>query len=346
MVTPATKRSADAHLVEAYEMSERRACRAIGADRSSMRYEARRPDDAALRTRLRELAYERRRFGSRRLHALLRREGHLVNRKRVQRLYVEERLHVCRRRGRKRALGVRAPIAVPDRARARWSVDFVHDQMTDGRRFRVLAVVDDCTRECLGLVLDTSISGARAARGLDAVIARRGPLKAVISDNGTEFTSNAVLGWADARGVAWQRIQPGKPSRDTRSPRASSGDCGMSSSTRHCSVRCTKPVGSWTPGGPTTTPCARTPGWAGSPRTSTRAASAARLNRGPVRLQMTRGSQSRLDERWGSRHGRSRPPDRGYPVCTRDLHHVDGRYRGRSSSGPHRPSSLTHDGRS
>ena len=195
-------------------MSERRACRVMGVDRSSVRYRARRPNDAELRTRLRELAHERRRFGYRRLHALLRREGHLVNRKRVQRLYVEDGLHVRRRRGRRRALGVRAPMAVPDRANARWSADFVQDQMTDGRRFRVFAVVDDCTRECLALVPDTSISGARVARELDGVIARRGPPAAVVSDNGTEFTSNAVLEWADARGVAWQHIQPGKPSQN------------------------------------------------------------------------------------------------------------------------------------
>ena len=124
-------------------MSERRACRVIGADRSSVRYAATRPDDGDLRARLRELAQERRCLGYRRLHVLLRREGVAVNRKRVQRIYVEEKLHVRRRGGRKRALGTRAPMAIPDVPNARWSLDFVHDQMTDGRRFRVLGVVDD-----------------------------------------------------------------------------------------------------------------------------------------------------------------------------------------------------------
>jgi putative transposase len=211
MVTPAASREAVAHLVEVHEMSERRACHVISADRSSIRYRARRPDDAQLRSRLRQLAQQRRRFGYRRLHVLLKREGCEVNRKRIQRLYVEEKLQVRRRGGRKRALGTRVPMAVPDRPNARWSLDFAHDQMTDGRRFRILAVVDDCTRECLALVPDTSISGMRVARELDVITARRGRPASIVSDNGTELTSNAILGWADERSVAWHYIQPGKP---------------------------------------------------------------------------------------------------------------------------------------
>ena len=199
MVTPAQRREAVAHLIAARQMSERRACRVAGVERALVRYRSRRPDDAELRTRLRVLAHERRRFGYRRLHVLLRREGWAVNRKRVQRLYREERLMVRKRGGRKRALGLRAPMPVPDRPNACWSLDFVHDQMTDGRRFRVLVIVDDCTRECLGLVPDTSISGARVARELDRIIAWRGRPEAVLSDNGTELTSNAILAWADER---------------------------------------------------------------------------------------------------------------------------------------------------
>jgi putative transposase len=210
MVTPAQRREAVAHLIAARQMSERRACRVAGVERALVRYRSRRPDDAELRTRLRALAHERRRFGYRRLHILLRREGWCVNRKRVQRLYREERLMVRKRGGRKRALGLRAPLPVPDRPNACWSLDFVHDQMTDGRRFRVLVIVDDCTRECLGLVPDTSISGARVARELDRIIAWRGRPEAVLSDNGTELTSNAILAWADEHGIAWRYIQPGK----------------------------------------------------------------------------------------------------------------------------------------
>ena len=140
-------------------MSERRACRVVATDRSSVRYRRRRPDDGVLRERLRALAQERRRFGYRRLWVLLRREGHAVNRKRVYRLYRQERLMVRRRGGRKRAIGVRSPMPLPLRPNQRWSLDFVHDQITDGRRFRILAIVDDCTRECQALVADTSISG-------------------------------------------------------------------------------------------------------------------------------------------------------------------------------------------
>lgn len=195
-------------------MSERRACRVIGADRSSIRYRSLRPDDSGLRTRLRELAHERRRFGYKRLHVLLRREGWEVNHKRVLRLYREEKLIVRRRSGRKRALGVRAPMAAPDRPNTRWSLDFVHDQMTDGRRFRILAVVDECTRQCLGLVADTALSGHRVARELDRIISWRGKPTAMISDNGTEFTSNAILGWASNHGIDWEYIQPGKPSQN------------------------------------------------------------------------------------------------------------------------------------
>jgi putative transposase len=211
VVTPAAKRKAIAHLIQTHEMSERRACRVLKVDRSSVRYQALKPCDARLRERLRALAHERRRFGYRRLHVLLRREGWAVNRKRVQRLYQEEKLMVRKRGGRKRAIGVRAPMALPERPNASWSLDFVHDQMTDGRRFRILAVVDDCTRECLALVADTSISGVRVARELDRIVARRGKPQAITSDNGTELTSNAILAWADERGVAWRYIQPGKP---------------------------------------------------------------------------------------------------------------------------------------
>ena len=122
--------------------------------------------DGDLRDRMRELAAERRRFGYRRLHVLLRREGLVQNRKKTQRLYREEGLTVRRRRGRKRATGSRAPLLLPARPNARWSIDFVHDQLACGRRFRILNVVDDVTKECLAAVADTSISGKRVAREL------------------------------------------------------------------------------------------------------------------------------------------------------------------------------------
>ncbi len=139
---PAARREATTYLRQTFEMSERRACRVIGTDRTSVRYRGVRADDGALRERLKALAQERRRFGYRRLPVLLRREGHPVNRKRVQRLYREERLMVRRRGGRKRAMGTRRPMVTPLAPDQRWSLDFVSDQLTDGRRFRILAVVE------------------------------------------------------------------------------------------------------------------------------------------------------------------------------------------------------------
>lgn len=210
-MTPAARREAVAILVESHEMSERRACNVIGTDRSSVRYMARRPDDAALRDRLRALAGERRRFGYRRLHVLLRREGLVVNRKKTQRLYREEGLSVRKRRGRKKATGTRAPLLTMARPNARWSVDFVHDQFAEGRRFRILNVIDDVTKECLAAVVDTSISGRRVARELSALISLRGRPELIVSDHGTEFTSNAMLAWTEEADVAWHFIAPGKP---------------------------------------------------------------------------------------------------------------------------------------
>lgn len=192
-------------------MSERRACNAIGCCRMTMRYQSTRPDDRDLRDRMTALAHERRRFGYRRLHVLLRREGYEVNHKKLFRLYREEKLTVRRRGGRKRAIGTRAPMLLPLAPNERWSLDFVSDQLTDGRRFRILTVVDDCTRECLALLADTSLSGVRVARELDRLIAERGKPKMIVSDNGTEFTSNTILTWAEGAGVQWHYIAPGKP---------------------------------------------------------------------------------------------------------------------------------------
>ena len=195
-------------------MSERRACQAIGVDRSSVRYRSRRPDDGAIRTRLCELAAFRRRFGYRRLYILLRREGLHLNHKKSRRLYAEERLQVHRRGGRKRAPGTRAPLALPQGPNQRWSLDFLHDQLSDGRRFRILAILDDFTRECPALVADTSLSGPRVGRELDAIIAERGKPVACVSDNGTELTSIAILRWSQETRVDWHYIAPGKPQQN------------------------------------------------------------------------------------------------------------------------------------
>src|SRR6202795_2693802 len=211
MVTPAARRKAVAQAIQDHGLSERRACSLVGADRKMVRYRFRRPDDAAVRARLHELASERRRFGYRRLHVLLRNDGHMLNRKKTQRLYCEEGLIVRRRTGRRKAIGVRAPPPVLALPNQRWSLDFVHDQFANGRRFRVLNIVDDVTRECLAAIPDTSISGRRVVRELTALIERRGRPGMIVSDNGTEFTSNTMFAWAQDNRVVWHFIAPGKP---------------------------------------------------------------------------------------------------------------------------------------
>ena len=150
---------------------------------------------------MKAVASQRRRFGYRRIHVMLQRQGIEMNIKKLRRLYSEEKLQVRKRGGRKRALGTRRPMLMPDQPNQRWSLDFVHDQMASGRRFRVLNVVDDVTRECLAAVPDTSISGRRVVRELTELIAQRGKPGMIVSDNGTELTSNAVLAWCGEIGV-------------------------------------------------------------------------------------------------------------------------------------------------
>jgi len=213
-VTPDAKRKAVAYLMETHLVSQRRACAALNVDRSTVRYRSRRDDDAELRATIRRVSKERRRFGYRRIHVMVEREGHKVNHKKLRRIYREEKLQVRRRGGRKRALGTRKPMVLPDGPNQRWSLDFVSDAFTDGRRFRILTVVDDFTRENLALVADTSLSGLRVTRELDQIIAERGMPGTIVSDNGTEFTSMAILRWVQGTGIDWHYIAPGKPTQN------------------------------------------------------------------------------------------------------------------------------------
>jgi putative transposase len=211
MVGPAAKRDGVAHLQAELGLSERRACSIVNADRKMIRYRSCRRPDTELRTALRELANARRRFGYRRLFVLLRQRGEPSGINRIYRLYREEGLAVRKRRARRRAVGVRAPILVEATPNARWSLDFVHDQFACGRRFRILNVVDDVTRECLAAIPDTSMSGRRVARELTTLIEQRGKPGMIVSDNGTEFKSNAMLAWAEQHIIDWHFIAPGKP---------------------------------------------------------------------------------------------------------------------------------------
>jgi transposase InsO family protein len=211
MVRPAAKREAVAHLRNVLQMSERRACTLVAADRKMIRYRSKRPPETELRARLRDLANQRRRFGYRRLFILLREQGEPSGVNRIYRLYREEGLTVRKRKARRRAVGTRTPILVEAKVNARWSLDFVHDQFALGRRFRILNIVDDVTRECLAAIPDTSISGRRVARELTALMNARGKPGMIVSDNGTEFTSNAILAWAKDHQVEWHYIAPGRP---------------------------------------------------------------------------------------------------------------------------------------
>jgi putative transposase len=192
------------------EVSERRACRYTGFARSSQRYESTRPPRTELRERLHSLATLRPRWGYRRLYVLLRREGYVVNRKLVQRVYREEGLHV-RRRKRKRVAVPRVPLPAPAAPNDQWSMDFVSDALGDGRKFRALTLVDDFTRESPVIAVDFSLPGERVVRVLDDVAAARGYPTVIVCDNGPEFAGEALDQWAHTRGVALQFIQPGKP---------------------------------------------------------------------------------------------------------------------------------------
>ena len=193
-------------------MSERHACGLAQVCRATVRYQAHRREDESVRQRLRELAALRKRFGYRRLHMLLRREGVMVNHKRVYRLYREEGLSLRRRKRKRLTSEGRGPGEPASRPNEVWSLDFVSDATVRGRRLKLLTVVDTFTRESLAVEVDTSISGERMARVLDRVIAERGAQpEEIVLDNGPEMTSRALDQWAYERGIRLRFIAPGKP---------------------------------------------------------------------------------------------------------------------------------------
>ena len=214
MVSPQARREAVAILKMEWQLSERRACGLMNISTSVLRYQARADANGALSVRISTLAGERRRFGYRRIHILLQREGWVINVKRVYRLYCKAGLAVRKRRRKRIALTDRLPLLLPDRPDHAWSMDFVHDALADGRRIRCLNVVDDFTKESVVIEIDTSISGLRVARVLDRIAEHR-PLPNMIRvDHGPEFTSLALDAWANARGVGLAFTQPGKPTQN------------------------------------------------------------------------------------------------------------------------------------
>jgi putative transposase len=214
VVTPAARRNIVIHLKEWFQFSERRACAIVGLCRSSCRYQAKPNNDAEIRSRLRELAEQRRKFGSPRLHTLLRREGRVINHKRTERIYKEEGLSLRRKKSRKRISHLRVVMDKPERISQHWSMDFVSDSLYNGRRFRVLTIVDDLSKECPVLEVDHSLSGKRVARVLDRIAMTKGLPEVITVDNGPEFISKALDLWAFDNNVKLRFIQPGKPTQN------------------------------------------------------------------------------------------------------------------------------------
>ena len=221
MVGPRAKREAVRVVREQAGLSERRACGLIGMHRGSWRYRRKERNEAALRARLRELAGERPRFGYRRLYIFLRREKAedgtlrwLVNHKRVYRLYREEGLAMQRKRRKRFRAEARVPLAVPTRANEMWTMDYTHDQMAGGRKFRTLNLMDGYTREALRIEPDTSLPGLRVVRILEGLREQRGTPAAIQVDNGTEFAGRVVDQWAYQNQVALHFIERGKPTQN------------------------------------------------------------------------------------------------------------------------------------
>ena len=210
MVKAAHRRAAVEYAMATYKLSERRACSIIGIGRSSHRYRTKKRDEE-LRAALQRVAFERPRYGYRRLHVLLRREGVVVNRKRLYRVYRDEGLAVRRRKRKRVATRPRQKLSTPLRRNQRWSMDFMRDTLADGRVFRTLNVVDDLTRECLAIEVDSSLPGERVTRVLDAIAWSRGYPEGIVVDNGPEFSGRVLDAWAHKHRIKLLFIRPGKP---------------------------------------------------------------------------------------------------------------------------------------
>lgn len=205
------KREAVTILMAERQMGVTRACGLVGISRSFFAYRSRRSPPQGLRERIHEIAMAKRRYGYRRIHVLLLREGWRINHKRTHRLYREAALQVRRRRRKRIIHGERTPLSRARRPNESWSMDFVSDALANGRRVRCLTLVDDFTKECLATVVDTSITGLRVARALDEVIERRSKPSSISVDNGPEFAGRVLDEWAYRRGIRLRFIRPGKP---------------------------------------------------------------------------------------------------------------------------------------
>ena len=214
MVSPQARRDAVRQAMQAHRLGVTRACGLVGISRSLYRYQPQQGDNAAVSARLVELAADKRRYGYRRLHVLLRREGVAINRKRTYRLYRDAGLTV-RRRKRKRIGPVeRRPLPKPIQPNVSWSMDFVADGLANGRRLRCLTIVDDYTRESLAIEVDTSLPGLRVRDVLQRLAESRGLPESITVDHGPEFESQVLDAWAYQSGVRLAFIRPGKPNEN------------------------------------------------------------------------------------------------------------------------------------
>ena len=214
MVSPQAKREAVEVLMTVQCFGVTRACGLLGISRSLYRYRSRRPDCTRLRSRIEEIAAIKRRYGYRRVYLRLRREGWQVNRKRVYRIYRDAGLAVRRRKRKRIGLFERKPLPKPIAANLSWSMDFVADGLIGGRRLRCLTIVDDCTRECLAIEVDTSITGLRVQSVLERLADTRGLPKSITVDNGPEFDGQVLDQWAYRSSVHLSFIRPGKPNEN------------------------------------------------------------------------------------------------------------------------------------
>jgi putative transposase len=195
-------------------LSERRSCCLAGLNRSTYQYTVKLRDDEPIRSRLKELAEQKKRYGAPLLTELIRREFGAVNHKRVERIYKEEGLQLPRKRRKGVKYERKQPLEPATRPNERWSIDFMSDSVSDGRKFRVLTIIDDFTRESVGMEADTGISGERVTRALDRIAESTGLPETLVMDNGPEFTSKAMLMWSESRGVRLHHIEPGKPNQN------------------------------------------------------------------------------------------------------------------------------------
>ena len=211
MVTPDAKRKTVKHLQEHFGQSRRRICKVVGLSPSTWHYRLKPDDNPTIRERLRELAGERRRWGYRKMHEILRREGIIINHKRTEKLYREECLQLKTRRRKKTTATLRVPLPYPENMNQRWAMDFMSDNLANGRKIRLLNILEVFTKESLAMVVDTSINGMRVSQVLDQLSWMRGLPEVITVDNGPEFAGKVLDSWAYRNRVKLDFSRPGKP---------------------------------------------------------------------------------------------------------------------------------------